>query len=134
LEVINPQNWPNHKKWIATIIISLFSFNTMMTSPMIAPALTTLMQELNISSETQTALILSAYVVSYSFGPFIFAPLSELYGRLIILQAASSWFLAWNIACGFAYSSAFLVVARWLSGIGASAALAVSASITDRRN
>ena len=97
-----------------------------MTSPMIAPALPTLMQELDISTETQTALILSAYVVSYSFGPFLWAPLSELCGRLIILQAASSWFLAWNIACGFAYSSAFLVVARWLSGIGASAALAVS--------
>lgn len=92
---------------------------------MIIPALPQVAEDLKIRSEAQTQLMLSAYVVSYVFGPFLFAPLSELYGRLPILQLASLWFLLWNLLCGFAHSEGMLVTARLMAGMGASAALAV---------
>ncbi len=98
----------------------------MMTSTMIAPALSKISHDLNIKNEAQTKLTLSSYVISYAFGPILWAPLSELYGRVIVLQIASAWFLVWNLACGIARSEGLLIAARLLSGMGASAALAVS--------
>ena len=97
-----------------------------MTSNMVAPALYDIAKDLNVSNEATMQLILSSYVLSYACGPLLWAPLSELYGRVVILQVASTWFFLWNMVCGFAKAQSLLIVGRVLSGMGASAALAVS--------
>jgi MFS family permease len=104
----------------------------MMTSTIVAPALPQIARTLNVRSELETQLILSSYVISYAFGPFLWAPLSELFGRTIILQIASTWFFIWNLVCGFSRTTGSLIAGRVLSGIGASAALAVSEICTTR--
>lgn len=53
-------------------------------------------------------------------------PLSEIFGRIRVLQASNAWFLIWTIICGFANSEALMVVARLLAGIGGGAIFAVS--------
>eukprot|EP01099_Mayorella_cantabrigiensis_P008020 TRINITY_DN7380_c0_g1_i1.p1 TRINITY_DN7380_c0_g1~~TRINITY_DN7380_c0_g1_i1.p1 ORF type:complete len:462 (-),score=70.02 TRINITY_DN7380_c0_g1_i1:423-1808(-) len=56
-------------------------------------------------------------------------PLSELYGRVLILQLSNIVFLAFNIACGFAQSKAQLMAFRFLSGLGGSAPLAIGGGV-----
>lgn len=121
----NPQTWTKARKWAITVVVSLFSFNAMMTATIIAPALTSITEDLKIDYESLTALVLSVYVLSYAFGFFIWAPLSELFGRLPILQIASTWFLVWNVVCGCAQNKTLMVVGRFLAGIGAAAPIAI---------
>ena len=93
---------------------------------MVAPALRRIAEDLNVEHEALMQLMLSSYVLSYALGPFLWAPLSELFGRVVILQVASTWFFIWNMVCGFAGTQSLLIVGRVFSGMGASAALAVS--------
>lgn len=74
-------------------------------------------------------MILSIFPLAYVCGFFLWAPLSELYGRLLILHIAGFWFVTWNTLCGFAKGEALIVTSRLLSGAGAASALAVSPGV-----
>jgi MFS family permease len=65
----------------------------------------------------------------YSMGPILLGPISELYGRWPILQTGSLVYLASNIGAGFCTSIIQLLAFRLLSGVGASASLAVSLNL-----
>ena len=65
------------------------------------------------------------YILGYAFGPLVIAPLSELYGRLIVYIVCSLSFLALTIACALANSLSALIVFRLCAGIAASGPLAL---------
>ena len=123
----SPYNWSKYKKYVNTIIISLFVFISPASSSMVAPALVTIAHDLHIVQAIQYQLVVSTFVLTYSLGPLLMGPLSEIYGRLPVLQAGSLLYVVFNTACGASRSTAQLLVFRALSGIGASAPLAVSA-------
>lgn len=49
-------------------------------------------------------------VLAYAFGPLFLGPLSELYGRVPVLQLANLIFLVFNLACGFAQTGTQMIV------------------------
>jgi MFS family permease len=85
---------------------------TLASSTMVAPALAAIGKDLSIQSETQLQLCLSIFVLGYSFGPLWWAPLSELYGRFVVVQATMTWFCVWNLVAGFAHTEALMIVSR----------------------
>lgn len=97
-------------------------------SSMVAPALQTMKTDFHIEDEVTSQLMLSVFVLAYAFGPLFLGPLSEIYGRVIVLQLANLFFLIFNIACGVSRTAAQMIVFRFLAGLGGSAPLAVSAS------
>lgn len=121
----NPHNWPVARKYTVTTLLSAFSFNTLMSSTMVAPALSQIRKDLNIPTDAETQLVLSIYVLAYAVGYFLWAPLSEVYGRKPVLQAANIWFCVWNLACGFSTNEATITVGRFFSGCGAASSLAL---------
>lgn len=92
---------------------------------MLAPALPTLADEFKITSSVVTYLLMSIFLLAYAAGPFILGPLSEIYGRVVVLQSANLVFLVFNTACGFATSTEQMLALRFLSGLGGSAPQAV---------
>ncbi|KAI0966662.1 major facilitator superfamily domain-containing protein [Xylaria arbuscula] len=116
----NPKDWPTGRKWAITDVLSATGFNRILVSTIMAPALPVIAKELHMSS-TESALSLSIYLLATAFGPLLIGPLSELYGRKVVLHASNVWFLAWNIACGFANTKEILIASRFLAGFGASA-------------
>ena len=74
----------------------------MMSSTMIAPALAVIAHDLHIQSQSVVQLALSSFVLSYAFAPIFIAPLSEIFGRMQVLQIANFWFLIWTVVSGFA--------------------------------
>ena len=125
----NPYNWRPARKYTMTILLSCLTFNTLMSSTMVAPALPQISRDLHVGSNSQTQLILSIYVLAYAVGYFFWAPMSEVYGRKIILQVANLFFCVFNLLCGFAANKATITAARLLSGAGAAAPLALSMGI-----
>ena len=95
---------------------------------MIAPALERVSDEFNITDSLQEALVMSILLLAYAIGPFVLAPLSEMYGRVVVLQSANMFYLGFNTACGFAQNKAEILAFRFLSGLGGSAPQAVSVS------
>ena len=92
---------------------------------MVAPALPAIARELKVTNSVEQSLILSIFVLAYAVGPLFLGPLSEINGRVIVLQLANLFYLAFNIGCGFAQTKGQLIAFRFLAGLGGSAPLAV---------
>ncbi|KAL4995514.1 major facilitator superfamily domain-containing protein [Aspergillus recurvatus] len=125
---LNPKNWSTDKKWAVTDVLSATGFNRIMVSTIMAPALSLISNELDMSS-TESAMALSIYLLATAIGPLLIGPLSEVYGRKPILHGSNIWFLAWNLVCGFANSKELLIAARFLAGFGASAIYALASGV-----
>jgi multidrug resistance protein len=117
------------RKWAATFIVSSFTLLSPVSSSMISPALPAISDEFNITSKVEAALTLSIFVLAYAIGPLFLGPLSEIYGRVVILQLSNLFYLAWNIGCGFAQNSGQLMAFRFLSGLGGSTPLAIGGGL-----
>lgn len=125
----NPKNWPLKRKWIATFVVSSFTFISPVASAMVAPALPQIAQDLGIHNEVESQMTLSIFLLAYAFGPLFLGPLSELYGRVPVLQLANLVFLVFNLVCGFAQTGPQMLVFRFLAGLGGSAPLAIGGGI-----
>lgn len=96
---------------------------------MVAPALPAMAYELHITNSVEQSLVLSIFVLAYAVGPLFLGPLSEIYGRVIVLQLANLFCLAFNIGCGFAKTKGQLIAFRFLAGLGGSAPLALGGGV-----
>ncbi|TDZ28411.1 Efflux pump vrtL [Colletotrichum spinosum] len=96
---------------------------------MVAPALKAISHELVIPSAFEQILVLSIFFLAYALGPLIWGPLSELYGRTIVLQLTTFFYVAFNLGCGVARTKTQLTVYRFLVGFGGSAPLAVGGAV-----
>jgi len=125
----NPKNWTTKKKWLATVVVSSFTFVSPVSSSMVAPSVAAIAAEFNISSTVEQELTLSIFVLAYAVGPLFFGPLSEIYGRVPVLQLANLFYLIFDAACGGARNKTMLYVFRFLSGLGGSASLAIGGGL-----
>ena len=125
----NPKNWTVKKKWLITALVSLYAFVSPVSSSMVAPALTTLGRELDMRNDVEVQMALSIFVLGYAFGPLLFGPASEIFGRTRVLQASNSFYIAWNLGCGFAHRRTEMFVFRFLAGVGGSAPLSVGGGV-----
>ncbi|EME46470.1 hypothetical protein DOTSEDRAFT_42977 [Dothistroma septosporum NZE10] len=114
----NPKNWSFKRRWLATGLVSLITFTTPIVSSMIAPASQAIGNDLNVHSTFQLQLIFSIFLLAFVVGPLFLAPMSEVYGRVVVLQLASVWFLIFCLACGFAQNEGEMLAFRFLSGLG----------------
>jgi multidrug resistance protein len=96
---------------------------------MVAPGLPAIAHQFNMTNTVEIQIVLSIFVLGFAVGPLVLGPLSELYGRVLVLQISNILFLAFNIGCGFATSSGQLLAFRFLAGIGGSAPLAVGGGV-----
>jgi MFS family permease len=126
LDKENPMDWSNREKWAVTNVLSATGFNRILVSTIMAPALSQIGSELDMSP-TESAMSMSIYLLATAFGPLLIGPLSEVYGRQGILHGSNLWFLLWNIVCGFAKE--LLIASRFLAGFGASAIYALAGGV-----
>jgi multidrug resistance protein len=133
-----PLNWSPLKKWVNILAISSLTLLTQvhpflevqtvrnpiltcMSSPfgssMFAPAIPQVMQEFGSSDATLGILAVSIYVLGYAFGPLILAPISEMYGRLVLYHSTTIFFMLMNVACARSTNMPMLVVFRFLAGL-----------------
>jgi MFS family permease len=92
---------------------------------MVSPAMTAISKDLKIESTVESEMTMSIFVLAYAIGPLFLGPLSEIYGRPIVLQTANIIYLVFNIACGVSRTKGQMIAFRFLSGLGGSAPLSV---------
>ncbi|KAF8310272.1 MFS general substrate transporter [Clavulina sp. PMI_390] len=129
----NPKNWRFGEKWGTVTTVSLFTFmriSFIVASSMLAPALPQICRDLGIrSGSVLEDMVLSIFVLAYAVGPLFLGPLSEIVGRLPIIQLSNVWFLIFNFACSRATTKTQMLVFRFFAGLGGSAPLAIGGGI-----
>lgn len=128
-DTANPKNWSMKRKWAATLVVSSFTFISPVSSSMIAPALPAISAQFGVTNEVVASLMLSIFVLAYAVGPLFLGPLSEMYGRVIVLQTANLFYLFFNLGCGLAQTKVQMIIFRFLSGLGGSAPLAIGGGV-----
>ncbi|KAH9823618.1 MFS multidrug transporter-like protein [Teratosphaeria destructans] len=120
-----PREWSNKRKWVSVALASLLTTIPPVASSIVAPLLTQLGEELHIDNKVLQFLVLSSWQLTFNCGPFVLGPLSEVFGRVVVLQIGLAWFLAFNIGCGLCETTAAMVAFRFLAGFGGGAGIAV---------
>ena len=92
---------------------------------MYAPGAAELGRDFNITSSTVVSLTVSIYLAGFAVGPMFIAPLSELYGRLVIYHTCSIVYLGFIIGCALSKNTGMFLAFRFLAGCAASGPSAV---------
>lgn len=88
---------------------------------MFAPGVAKIMVEFNSTSSLLATFVVSIYFIGYAFGPLVFAPLSEIYGRVYIYHGGNSTFVLVCVGAALSHSMGMLLALRFLMGIFGSA-------------
>lgn len=78
-----------------------------------------------VSSTEQLILPTSIYLVGYTFGPLIFGPLSESFGRKPAMVSAFAFYTIFSVATALAPNFAAIIVFRFLAGVAGACPIAV---------
>ncbi|KAF9695617.1 hypothetical protein EKO04_006440 [Ascochyta lentis] len=125
----NPNNWRQPKKFYAVFVAIMSVMNSTIGSSLPAGATGPISQHFHETNEYRLILPTSIYLVGYVFGPLIFGPLSESYGRKLVMIVSFAIFTVFSIASAVSPNFAALVVFRLFVGIGGSCAISVVGGI-----
>ncbi|EED15452.1 conserved hypothetical protein [Talaromyces stipitatus ATCC 10500] len=112
----NPVNWSPTRQW--GIIVLLWGANTVASicSTAFEPALPFVLDDFGTHSDTLSSFTISIYLIGFCFGPLLIAPVSELYGRVIVLYPSFVVYLGALAICGSSNNIAVFIVFRALMG------------------
>lgn len=112
------------KGWVL-VIGMMVVVNSTMGSSLPSNAIPFISVQFNITSSYAEVLPISMYLVGYVLGPLLFGPLSETYGRKLIMTSTFFAYTIFTMACALAPNWAALLVFRLLTGVNASSPIAV---------
>lgn len=121
----DPKAWSTGKKWAVAIIVSCYGLIIPSTAAMVVPAFTQISRDLDISGDGEVQLVMSVFLLGWGIGPILVAPLSEVYGRRLLLNAGHTLFLVTNTLCGLTSNKSHFMFLRFLSGLFGSGPMSV---------
>ncbi|PKK45363.1 hypothetical protein CI102_9954 [Trichoderma harzianum] len=124
-----PLNFKNSQKWLIVCLLSMITFMSPFASSILAPAIIFIEKDLEVSSTTKGAMPVSIFLLGYAVGPLFLSPLSEIYGRNIVLLVSNLWFCLWFIGCALAPTLDTLIFFRFMTGIGGSACQTIGGAV-----
>ncbi|THY62428.1 MFS general substrate transporter [Aureobasidium pullulans] len=120
----NPMNFPAWKKWLITVVAGLMTFSVTFASSVFSTATTPTSQEFGVSTEVMI-LGTSLFVLGFAFGPIVWSPFSELFGRKLPLFIGFFIFAIFQIPVAVAQNLETIFICRFLGGFAASAPLGI---------
>jgi MFS transporter, DHA1 family, multidrug resistance protein len=101
-----------------TVMLALLAALGPLSTDMYLPSLPAIARELEATTAA-TQLTLSAFLLGFAVGQFVYGPISDKTGRRPVLLAGLGIYLAASFACTFAPSIGTLIAGRFLQAIGA---------------
>ncbi|KAF1811725.1 MFS general substrate transporter [Eremomyces bilateralis CBS 781.70] len=121
----NPYNWSTLKKSYCLLVPVSTVMNSTISSSLTAGITPSFSNYFHITEQAELVLPTSIFLVGYIVGPLLFGPLSESYGRRVVMFVAFALFTVFTLACAVAPTYASYIVFRLLAGIFASCPIAV---------
>ncbi|KAI1454033.1 MFS general substrate transporter [Annulohypoxylon moriforme] len=110
-------DWSPRRKWSCVALVSLITFNTSLSTTIFSPSVPQLFRELHNDNEQLESLATSIFVIAFVFGPLVFAPLSEIYGRSMLLNGTNLLFEVFTIACAVSTTLPQILIFRFFQGL-----------------
>ena len=112
----NPLNWSPRKKWANIAVLSALTLLTPLASSMFAPGVPELLSDFHTDNQNLATFVVSVYILGFAMGPLIIAPLSELYGRVVVYNVCNVGFILWTVGCALATDMNMLIGFRFMAG------------------
>ncbi|KAF2255718.1 MFS general substrate transporter [Trematosphaeria pertusa] len=125
----HPRNFAERRKWFILGLVSAITFLSPLASSIFAPGIPFVNAAFHNSSQILGAFSVSVFVLGFAVGPLFLSPLSEIYGRRIVLNVSNVVFCAFNLGCALAPSLGGLIVMRLIAGTGGSACLTIGSGV-----
>ncbi|KAF7192692.1 Major facilitator superfamily multidrug transporter mdrA [Pseudocercospora fuligena] len=125
----DPYNWSKPKKIYVVILGSLVVINSTISSSLPSLASTQLQSHFNVQNDFQLVLPNSIFLVGYIFGPMLWAPLSENYGRRYIIICTYLSFTIWVLASALAPNWTGFLFFRFLTGFFGSTPISLTGGL-----
>ena len=127
----NPRNWKTLYKTFLTFQLGMLAMAASLGSSIITPAEDAIAEYIGVSPEV-TTLSLSLYVLGFAFGPLLWAPISEVWGRRWSLLPAMFCLGLFSIGTATSRTPAAIFLTRFFGGVFGSAPVSnVSAALGD---
>ncbi|EGY20880.1 polyamine transporter 4 [Verticillium dahliae VdLs.17] len=124
----HPHNWALLDRVWATFLLAAFNLVVTIGSSIFGSAQDAVAREFGVSEEV-TILGTSLYLVGYIFGPLLFGPLSEKFGRKYPLIGGVALSSLFGLMPALGHSLATIFIGRFLSGFFGVAPIAVLGGI-----
>ena len=121
------QNWPIKTKLFLSAILAFDAISATMGSSIFSAATPQIVEDFHVGREVAT-LGTSLFVLGYAFGPILWAPMSELYGRRLPLLVGSFGFSIFAVATAVGKDLQTVMLGRFFGGLFGSCPLAVVAA------
>ncbi|QPH11195.1 hypothetical protein C2857_002852 [Epichloe festucae Fl1] len=125
----NPHNWSTRKKSFVVFVTVMLVLNSTMSSSLPSMAIPNITAEFGTSSPTENVLPISVFLIGYIFGPLIWGPLTEHFGRRNLSVITFALFSLFTLACALAPGWESFLVFRMFCGACAGAPIAIVAGI-----
>ncbi|KAE8364405.1 major facilitator superfamily domain-containing protein [Aspergillus caelatus] len=122
----NPMNWSNARKKTIIILIAFATFNDAAASSIFTPGVPLVLEEFHETNPTISPFIMSVHVIGFATGALVFSPLSEIYGRCLVMHISNIAFFVSCILCAVSVNVPMLAIARILLGVAGSIPNALS--------
>ncbi|KAH7095913.1 major facilitator superfamily domain-containing protein [Paraphoma chrysanthemicola] len=125
----NPRNFADRRKWMILGMVAAITFLSPLASSIVAPGIPFINAAFNNSSQLLGSFAVSVYILGFAVGPLFLSPLSEIYGRCIVLNCSNVFFCAFTLGCALAPNLGGLIAMRFLAGLGGSACLTIGTGV-----
>lgn len=96
---------------------------------MYAPNITEAQEDLQTDNHELATFSLTIYILGFGLGPLLFAPCSELFGRVQVYRWCLLAFLCMTAGCGLSQNVEMLVAFRFLAGCFGAAPVAIGGAV-----
>lgn len=105
------------------------TLNSTFSSSMPSGCINDLAQHFNVTNELQLVLPISVFLIGYIIGPLFLSPLTEIYGRALVLKVSWFSYVCWSLGAPLAPTWPGFLVFRLLAGTSASAPMSINGSV-----
>lgn len=124
----NPMGFSTIKKWTITLLVAFVTLAVAFVSSAYSGGIVEIVKDFNTSEEAAT-LGIALFVCGFAVGPLLFAPLSELYGRQIVLFITCGLLTAFNAGAAGSQNIQTLIILRFFAGAFGSSPLTNSGGV-----
>ncbi|KAI3320954.1 major facilitator superfamily domain-containing protein [Xylariaceae sp. AK1471] len=128
-DVDNPVNWSTCRKTFIAMIGVLCTFNSVFNTSLPSGYIDVLSAHFNIQNSMLEVLPITVYQIGFLSGSLLFAPLSETYGRKMVVIGSSGFFCIFILGSVFSPSWSAYLGFRFLQGACASSAISVTGGL-----
>lgn len=124
----NPQLFLTWKKWVITLLVAIVTLAVAFVSSAYSGGVDQVMEEFGVGEEVVT-LGISLFVLGFAIGPLLWAPLSEMYGRQVLLFGTYAALTAFNAGAAGSKNIWTLLIMRFFAGAFGSSPLTNSGGV-----